>query len=109
MLTAAGLDIAFELVVTADDVGAPKPSPASYLHALAVMSRRRPAEAAQTLAVEDGWIGIASAREAGLRCIAIGRLAPYRALQTNGLVPSLRGHTLDTLERLASHPREYIA
>ena len=109
LLTAAGLDVVFELVVTADDVPAPKPSPASHLHALSVMSRRRPVEAAHALALEDGWVGITAAAAAGLRCIATGRLAAYQAVQANALVPSLRGHTLDTLERLAAHPREHIA
>jgi beta-phosphoglucomutase-like phosphatase (HAD superfamily) len=109
MLTAAGLDVVFDLVVTADDVRTPKPSPAPYLHALALMARRRPIVPSEVVALEDGWAGIVSARDARVRCVAVGELAVYSAMHADALIPALRGHTVATLERLVAHPREYIA
>jgi sugar-phosphatase len=109
MLTAADLDVVFELVVTADDVPAPKPSPAPYLHAIAVMARRQPVAPLNVVALEDGWAGIASARAAGVRCIAVGELAAFSAMQAQGLIPTLHGHTLASLERVLAHHWEYTA
>jgi beta-phosphoglucomutase-like phosphatase (HAD superfamily) len=109
MLTTAGLDFAFECVVSADDVAEPKPATAPYEHALRALARRRAIAAPLALALEDGPSGIRSARAAGLRCLAVGAMPAHWAMQAEGLLPTLRGHTLATLEGVVLRPEERIA
>ena len=109
MLSVAGLEFAFECVIGADDAIAAKPAAAPYELALRTMSRLRPVAAAATLALEDGPVGIRAARAAGLRCLAVGALPAHRAMQAEGLLPTLRGHTLATLEGVVLRPEERLA
>ena len=66
-LRRVGLLGAFGAVVCRDDVAAAKPAPDLYLLAL----RRLGAAAAASAAVEDSAPGLAAARAAGLRCVAV--------------------------------------
>ena len=109
ILSLAGLEFAFECVVTSDHVAALKPSPEAYATALRTMCRLRPLRAEQCLALEDGPVGIRSARVSGLRCLAVGALPAHRAMEAEGLVPTLRGHSLGTLEAIVLRPGERIA
>lgn len=68
---------AFETIVTADDVERSKPDPASY--ALAV--RRLGLAPADCMAIEDTPAGIASAKGAGLRVLAVMTTHPAEALR----------------------------
>jgi beta-phosphoglucomutase len=72
VLRGADLADAFEVIVTKEDVSAPKPDPACYR--LALTRLRLPASSA--VALEDSPTGIASARAAGLRPIAVGHRRP---------------------------------
>lgn len=108
MLVLSGLEYAFECVVTSDSTEA-KPDAAPYAHAMRTMSRLKAVAPAAVLALEDGPAGIRSARAAGLRCLAVGALPAHRAMQAEGLLPSLRGHTLGTLEGVVLRPEERIA
>ena len=72
VLGLAGLDAAFEVVVAAEDVAAPKPSPEGYRRALERLARRRPLSPADALALEDSARGVRAARAAGVRVIAVG-------------------------------------
>lgn len=67
VLTAAGLAQLVSVVVAADDVEAGKPDPEGYIRALELLDRR-PDEA---VAFEDSEAGVAAAKAAGLRCIAL--------------------------------------
>lgn len=109
MLSVAGLEFAFECVIGADDAISAKPAAAQYDLALRTMSRLRPVAAATTLALVDGPVGIRAARAAGLRCLAVGALPAHRAMQAEGLLPTLRGHTLGTLEGVVLRPEERLA
>ena len=109
MLSLAGLEFAFECVISAEHALEPKPAGAPYEQALRTMSRLRPLAPASVLALEDGPIGIRAARAAGLRCLAVGALPAHRAMQAEGLLPTLRGHTLATLEGVVARPEERIA
>ena len=109
ILSLSGLEFAFECVVSTDHVESLKPSAEPYELALRTMSRLRSLHAAHALALEDGPIGIRSARAAGLRCLAVGALPAHRAMQAEGLLPTLRGHTLTTLEGIVLRPEERIA
>jgi HAD superfamily hydrolase (TIGR01509 family) len=63
----AGLRDRFLTIVTADDVTRRKPAPDVYLEA----ARRLGVEPARAVAIEDSAPGIASARAAGMKTIAI--------------------------------------
>lgn len=103
ILEAADASFLFECIVTSDDVDAPKPDPASYHAAIRRLSRRRSMTAADAIALEDGRAGIRAARAAGLRCLAVGNVPPFRALDADGYLPTLRGATLDSLDAVGGH------
>lgn len=73
VLNANGLRDCFQLVVSADDVTNCKPDPEGYRLALARLNEGRtdPFGPEECFAIEDSVHGVASARGAGLRCIAV--------------------------------------
>lgn len=74
---AAGITELFEEIVAAEDVEHGKPEPDGYLRALALLDGGL--AAGDVLVFEDSEAGIASAKAAGMRCIAVlGTLAPER-------------------------------
>jgi HAD superfamily hydrolase (TIGR01509 family) len=72
VLAAAGLRDAFSLIVGKEDVKAPKPDPAGYRKAVSRL-KVAPADA---VALEDTSSGLAAARAAGLRAVAVGHRLP---------------------------------
>jgi beta-phosphoglucomutase len=87
VLKAAGLHAAFSLIVAKEDVKAAKPDPEAY--ALALKSLHIPARDAVTL--EDSATGLASARRAGVRALAVGhRLAEGPWVGSSMYLPELR-------------------
>ena len=72
VLKAHGLLDAFELIIAKEDVVAVKPDPEGY--SLAV--ERLSADPEQTVVIEDSPTGLAAARAAGLRVIAVGHDRP---------------------------------
>ena len=64
-----GLTECFDTIVCRDDVGAPKPDPASYLTALANLG----VTAGEAFALEDSPTGVQAAKNAGLYCVAVPR------------------------------------
>ena len=94
VVRAAGLDSAFEAIVSADAVTLGKPHPESYLRALELLG----APAGEAVAFEDTESGIASATGAGMRCIAVrGTLAPGRLAKAEALVEAI---DVDVLRQL---------
>ncbi len=85
----------FEIIVTADDVAYSKPDPASY--ALAV--DRLEIDPDHTLAIEDTVAGLISAREAGLRTLA---------LATTTDADKLRGHADRVIDDLTGIDLEQL-
>ena len=81
-LRAAGLEGAFDAVVSADDVARPKPAPDVYLAAAAALG----ADPAACVALEDSQTGVAAARAAGM--VVVG-------------IPSLPGVALDGADLVA--------
>ncbi|MEO5633785.1 HAD family hydrolase [Gaiella sp.] len=68
----AGLLVQITPIVAADDVQHGKPHPEGYLRALALLDL----DVAEVVAFEDSEAGIAAAKSAGVRCIAVrGTLA----------------------------------
>ena len=95
VLAAAGLTELFATVVTADDVVHGKPAPDGYLRALSLLGDP---PAAEVVAFEDTEAGIASAKAAGLRCVAVlGTLPASRLAGADEIVERI---DVTLLERL---------
>jgi beta-phosphoglucomutase len=88
VLEAAGLAPLVRAVVPADDVAEGKPHPAGYLRALELLGDGL--RAADVVVFEDTEAGVASAKAAGMRCVAVaGTLPPERLAAADDLVPRL--------------------
>jgi HAD superfamily hydrolase (TIGR01509 family) len=84
----AGLADAVAVLVAADDVTRGKPDPEGYLRALAALADGL--EPADVVAFEDTEAGIASARAAGLRCVAVrGTLPDERLAAAEAIVDEI--------------------
>jgi HAD superfamily hydrolase (TIGR01509 family) len=89
VVRAAGLGDAIAFVVATDDVAAGKPDPEGYLRALALLGGDVPA--VEVVALEDTEAGVASAKAAGLRVIALTRtLGPERLEHADALIDAIR-------------------
>jgi beta-phosphoglucomutase-like phosphatase (HAD superfamily) len=88
VVAAAGLTPLFRFIVSADDVVEGKPDPEGYLRAHELLDDGlRPDE---VLVFEDTEAGVASAKSAGMRCVALTRtLGARRLAQADELVPEL--------------------
>jgi beta-phosphoglucomutase len=86
VVAAAGLTEQFTAIVAADDVECGKPHPEGYLQALELLGLA----AAEAVAFEDTEAGIASAKAAGLRCLAVrGTLPDNRLVGADELVDAI--------------------
>jgi beta-phosphoglucomutase len=93
VLRAADLDV-FEVIVSAEDVTRGKPDPEGYLLAL----RRLRLQSADAVAIEDSPPGIAAAKAAGLRCVAVLGTAPRERLgEADEIVSRLDAGLVDRL------------
>lgn len=87
VLEAAGLDTVIRVVVSVDDITNGKPDPESYLRARELLGRPDPGD---VVVVEDTDAGIAAAKGAGMRCIAVlGTLEPGRLAAADEVVTDL--------------------
>jgi beta-phosphoglucomutase-like phosphatase (HAD superfamily) len=91
VIDAAGLRECFECIVAGGDTPQGKPAPDPYVRALGLLRRagRLPADngaAGRSVAIEDSPLGIASARAAGLRCVAVTTSYPADRLGAADLV-----------------------
>jgi HAD superfamily hydrolase (TIGR01509 family) len=71
-LRSSALADAFELIVAKEDVRVPKPDPECYRLAL----KRLRIDPTEAVALEDSVTGLAAAKGAGLRCLAVGHRLP---------------------------------
>ena len=86
VVAAAGLGELFAIVVADDDVALGKPDPESYLLALEALG----VAGAETLVFEDTEAGVASAKAAGTRVVALlGTQAPERLAQADEMVEAI--------------------
>lgn len=69
VLRSAGLEGVFDVRVTSDDVAHPKPDPDVYLLAARLLG----SDPSRCLVVEDSPTGVAAARAAGMRVVAVDR------------------------------------
>jgi beta-phosphoglucomutase len=88
VLEAAGIASLFTTLVTADDVANGKPHPEAY--ELLVERLGSGIAAAEVVVLEDTEAGVAAAKDAGMRCVALaGTLAPDRLARADELVERL--------------------
>ena len=88
VLEGAGIASLFTTVVTADDVTHGKPHPEGYVLATALLGEEP--GAGRVVALEDTEAGVASAKEAGLRCVAVrGTLPDDRLSRADELVDEI--------------------
>lgn len=74
LLGKASLRAFFQVVVAAEDVRKGKPDPEAYITALTRLNRLRsdrPLRPSECLVIEDSLHGVAAARAAGMRCLAV--------------------------------------
>jgi HAD superfamily hydrolase (TIGR01509 family) len=93
VLRAAGLDV-FDVIVSAEGVTRGKPDPEGYLLALEQLRVR----AADAVAIEDAPPGIAAAKAAGLRCVAVlGTASSERLAEADEIASRLDFALVDRL------------
>ena len=103
VLEAAGLTSAFSVIVAAGETARGKPAPDPYAQAVTLLARLTgiAMNPSRVVAVEDTIQGLASAREAGLRTVAVTTTYPPEALaEADVVVSSLREVSIDLLERV---------
>jgi HAD superfamily hydrolase (TIGR01509 family) len=95
VLDHAGLTPFFRAIVAAEDTPVSKPAPDPYLRAVQLLGDdlRMPLAPRECAAIEDSHWGLESARQAGLRTIAITHTYQASALQ-------FADRTIDTLDAL---------
>jgi len=99
ILGSLGIEGCFQVIVSARDVTEGKPSPQGFLLAL----RRLGVHPPDCVVIEDAVAGVAAARRAGIRCLAVTNSHPRESLGEADLVlDSLEEVTVATLERLVS-------
>jgi HAD superfamily hydrolase (TIGR01509 family) len=88
VLQAAGLRASVGPIVAAEDVAQGKPHPAGYLRALALLDGGL--DPRDVVVFEDTEAGVASAKAAGTRCLAVlGTLSPDRLAAADEIVPAI--------------------
>jgi HAD superfamily hydrolase (TIGR01509 family) len=94
-----GLRSHFPVLVAAEDTAASKPDPAPYRRAVELLALQRTGlRAFECVAVEDSRWGLVSARDAGLRTIAITHSYPAAALtDADAVIDHLDGLTEERL------------
>jgi beta-phosphoglucomutase len=102
ILAAGGLREAFRAIVGAEDVARTKPDPMPYRHAVSLLARQAQGlEPEHCVAFEDTMAGIASARAAGLKVVAVTHTYPAEKLGAAHLVvPGLPGLARADLDAL---------
>ncbi|MGH3130876.1 MAG: HAD family hydrolase [Gaiellaceae bacterium] len=88
VVEAAGLTPLLQAIVSSDDVAEGKPHPEGYLRALELLGDGL--RAGEVLVLEDTEAGIAAAKAAGMRCVAVrGTLKPERLIAADELVDGI--------------------
>ncbi len=79
VLAGAGIEAEIRFLVTADDVVNGKPAPDGYLRVLDLLEAHD--DPARVVAFEDTEAGVASAKAAGMRCLAVRSTLPDERLR----------------------------
>ncbi|MFQ5882800.1 MAG: HAD family hydrolase [Candidatus Methylomirabilales bacterium] len=96
----------FRVVVAAEDVAKGKPDPQAYITALARLNRLgsgKPVRPRECLVIEDSLHGVAAARAAGMRCLAVANsYAPEELTAAHLVMKGLEQIDLTQVEALFS-------
>ncbi|MFC1861388.1 HAD family hydrolase [Chloroflexota bacterium] len=97
IIMALGLDSSFQAIVSGGEVKEGKPSPQGFLLA----AEKLEVEPANCIVIEDAVAGVAGAKRAGMRCIAVTNSHPRESLKEADLiVDTLEAVSIRDLERL---------
>jgi beta-phosphoglucomutase len=100
VVEAAGLADALSFIVSSDDVERGKPDPEGYARALELLDGG--IVPGDVVVFEDTEAGIAAAKAAGMRCLAVrGTLSPERLAGADGIVD---GVDVETVSRVLRGP-----
>lgn len=109
-LQATGLNRYFIVKVASEDFTLGKPHPQSFILALKMLNTTLnrmsdPIRPGECLVIEDSIGGVAGARAAGMKCLAVSNSYPSEKLQeANGVVRSLNELHVDGLTALFEEP-----
>jgi HAD superfamily hydrolase (TIGR01509 family) len=96
---------AFDVIVSGDEVDAPKPDPQPYLRAAELLG----VEVRDSVAIEDSLVGLASAVSSGAATIGVPHIVPLPVSEEHTLWESLDGRTADDVIAVARARREAAA
>ena len=91
-----GLADQFKVIVTADDVQYTKPAPEPYLKAAEILG----VAPEECIVIENAPLGIRSAKNAGMRCIAVTTTLPRTFLKQADVITDNLEEVLDMLKRM---------
>ena len=103
MVETAGLTQYFDVIVAAEDVKNSKPAPDAYLKALESLNKAtgKAMAPAECLVIEDSKHGVASAKAAGMKCLAVcTSYGPDELATADKVVPVLTAVRVAALEEL---------
>ena len=114
ILTQANLAEHFSAIVTGDDLApeASKPEPDSYLLAVQNLNTALPflnLKPENCLAIEDSFVGIQAAKQAGMQVVGVAHTYPFRMMQrrANWVVDYLFEIDLDWIRRVYDPASEF--
>ncbi|MCI0155392.1 HAD family phosphatase [Leifsonia shinshuensis] len=93
---------AFDVIVSGDEVGEPKPHPEPYLRAAEILG----IEPGDAVAIEDSLVGLASAVASGATTIGVPHIVPLPESDEHTLWESLAGRTADDIAAVAAAREE---
>ena len=96
---------AFDVIVSGDEVDAPKPAPDPYLKAAALLG----VDVHDAVAIEDSLVCLASAVEAGATAIGVPHIVPLPESDEHTLWPTLEGRSADDVIAVARARKEAAA
>ncbi|MEN0083860.1 MAG: HAD family hydrolase [Leifsonia sp.] len=96
---------AFDVIVSGDEVDAPKPAPEPYLKAAELLG----IDVRDAVAIEDSLVGLASAVEAGATAIGVPHIVLLPESDEHTLWPTLEGRSADDVIAVARARKEATA
>jgi HAD superfamily hydrolase (TIGR01509 family) len=97
----------FDVIVTGDDLTASKPEPDGYLLAVEGLNQLHPElklQPSECLAIEDTFVGIKAAKQAGMQVVGVANSYPFHMLQrqTNWTVDYLSDLDVERVQQVYS-------
>lgn len=111
VLTHAQLVSDFEVIVAAEDISRSKPDPEGYQLAVQRLNLQYPdlnLTPADCLAIEDSFVGITAAKQAGISVVGVAHTYPFHMLQrrANWAIDRLQDLEIERIQELLNRPVE---